>query len=213
VQPLIQASHGRRQGIELGSVLLQEQLGEALVGKAVAAHQAVAPALAAQPGQGGGAIGRLLAKTGRLAAGLAPTAAVLHHHRRSRGWSSNGDGRRWAWRQSPGRRAGASAGWARARVLGGTRCGRPAAHRPGSSARHPPPERPGEPPAGSGSWTGFGRVKAVQATYDSSEQSRPMAAKIPALEGAPRPRWFGLNRPWLPTWFVLKLVCAEPGLC
>ena len=80
VQPFIQASHGRRQGIEARSGILQQQLGEALVGKPVAPHLAIAPALAAQPGQGRAAIGRLLAEPSRLASGVAPTTAVLHHH-------------------------------------------------------------------------------------------------------------------------------------
>ena len=80
VQPFIQASHGWRQGIEAGSGVLQQQLGEALVGKPVAPHLAVAPALATQPGQGRRAVGGLRAKPGRCASGVAPTATVLHHH-------------------------------------------------------------------------------------------------------------------------------------
>ena len=46
VQAFIQAGHGRRQGIEAGPGILQQQLGEALVRKPVAPHLAVAPALA-----------------------------------------------------------------------------------------------------------------------------------------------------------------------
>ena len=80
VQSFIQAGHGRCQSIEAGPGILEQQLGEALVREAVAAHLAVAPALATQPGQGGRAICRLLAKPGRLAAGVTPTPAVLHHH-------------------------------------------------------------------------------------------------------------------------------------
>ena len=80
VQPFIQAGHRRSEGIRQLAVVAQRQLTESLIGKAVAAHAAIAPALAAQPGEGGAAIGAFLAEAGEVALRAAPAAHVLHHH-------------------------------------------------------------------------------------------------------------------------------------
>ena len=78
--PFIEAAQGRGQGVGELVRVGQQQLGQPLIGEAVAADAAVAPGLLTHPRQGPGTILRLLGEAAELAAGITAAAHVLHHH-------------------------------------------------------------------------------------------------------------------------------------
>ena len=83
VMPLIEATHGRCEGIGQGIGIVAKQLGQPLVGKAIGAEPSVAARQMAGPTHRLGPIARLLGKACKASLGVTAAPHVLHHDQKA----------------------------------------------------------------------------------------------------------------------------------